>query len=592
MIVNNQIVIVFKVVVYPNITLVYTKNTETDKVCYCYISNNRNDQNTIVKIFNSKKSKDYIFIGYGCYDYDSKIITFIFNNRNREITNSELYYYTKISMPEDETKSSFFSIDLRRVAFSEKQRLSFEQISYMLGLSINNFYEREAIIEELISEKEINSVHEVLKQFEYKIKIRFELFNKYKVYAFNVDDTLLGIRFITNRYLNKTKEDFDKFISGRTRQSYFRLSQFIKHEELPQNLVLRDFILKLDEEVINSNESGKNGLNKEILLDNLKLNISAGGMRSVNNVESFICENNEIIIKYDFTSMFPTIMCNYSLFPRHLNEDFRTLYKSIRDERIKAKNEGNKEKSDFLKIVLNSAIGLMNSDWNYMYDSVMNYVIRLQSVYITLMLLDKVLPLSKRIIQVNIDGLYILTSKDQEKSLDIIIGDFQKKYNMIIETEYFTKMFQYSINDYLAIKDNGDEVSKGLFSYSEYAKSLRPKAVIDCIKENLLHNIPIKEYFNNVKNKTDFLLSTNISKNFIAKHGNCSISNEVRYYYSHGLDSYYIIRKNENNLSIVDKLSGVTIINDISDIKDNINYTPYYGLANKVIMQFKQKTLF
>ena len=82
--------------------------------------------------------------------------------------------------------------------------------------------------------------------------------------------------------------------------------------------------------------------------------------------------------------MFPTIMCNYSLFPRHLSQEFRNLYKSIRDERIKAKNEGNKERASFLKNILNSSIGLMNSDWSYMYDPVMNTCIRIQSMFITL----------------------------------------------------------------------------------------------------------------------------------------------------------------------------------------------------------------
>lgn len=593
--INNRIIICFRVLVFSNLTLVYTKNTETKKICYHYISKNHDDKNVITYIFGSIESKKYLFIGYGCKEFDCKIITFIYNNRNREISSSEIYYYSKMDLEEDESKSIFFSIDLKNIFLSEKLRLSFSQMAYQLNMSLNPYQDSEAIIEELLNKNEINVIEKILELCKDKIKKRFELFNEYRIHAFNVDDTLLGIRYITNQYLDVTGEDFDKFVSGRTQIQLFKIEEFVKCTELPQNLVLRQFIEKSNKLIINPQDSGKKAWNEELFLTNLKLSVGSGGIRSINTPKSYICKNDEIIIKYDFSSMFPTVMCNFSLFSRHLSQDFRNLYKSIRDERIKAKNEGNKEKSDFLKTVLNSAIGLMNSDWSYMYDPVMFCCVRIQAMYITLILLDKLISLCKEIIQVNVDGIFILTNKKQKQSLDIIINDFQKKYNMIIETEIFFKMFQYSVNDYLAIKDNGEEISKGLFSYSEYSKSLRPKVVIDCIKANLLHSISIKTFIDNAKsNPKDFLLSTNVSNLFCVKHGNKMVRNSVRYYYSKSRDSYYLTRVKDDKISKVDNLSGVTIVDDINyDIDiDTINLNAYYGLINKVIIQFKQLCLF
>lgn len=593
--INNRIVICFRVLVFPNLTLVYTKNTETNKICYHYISKNHNDKNVIIYIFGSIESKKYLFVGYGCKEFDCKIITFIYNNRSRTIDANEIYCYSKMSLEEDESKSIFFSIDLKNIFLSEKLRLSFSQMAYQLNMSLNPYQDSEAVIEELINENEINVLQKILELCKEKIEKRFELFNEYRIHAFNVDDTLLGIRYITNQYLDATGEDFDKFVSGRTQVQLFKVEEFVKCPELPQNLVLRQFIEKSNKLIINPQDNGKKAWNEELFLTNLKLSVGSGGIRSINTPKSYICKNDEIIIKYDFSSMFPTIMCNYSLFSRHLSQDFRNLYKSIRDERIKAKNEGNKGKSDFLKTVLNSAIGLMNSDWSYMYDPVMFSSIRIQAMYITIALLDKLIPLCKSIIQVNVDGIFVLATKKQKQFLDVVINDFQKKYNMIIETETFFKMFQYSVNDYLAIKNNGEEVSKGLFSYSEYAKSLRPKAVVNCIKENLLHNIPIKTFINNAKNNPkDFLLSTNVSNLFCVKHGDKTLRNNIRYYYSKSKNSYYLTRVKDGKISKVDNLSGVTIVDDVNyDIDINtINLNVYYGLSNKIIIQFKQLSLF
>lgn len=593
--INNKVVICFRVLVFPNLTLVYTKNTETKKICYHYISKNNDNKNAITCIFGSGETKKYLFVGYGCHDFDCKIITFIYKNRNRDVNSNEIYCYSKMNLEEDESKSIFFSIDLKNIFLSEKLRLSFSQMSYQLGMSLNPYQNSEVALEELINENEINVVESVLELCKSKIELRFELFNKYRVHAFNVDDTLLGIRYITNRYLDTTGEDFDKFISGRTQVQLFKIEEFVKCPELPQNLVLRQFVEKSNKLIINPQDSGKKTWNEELFLTNLKLSVGSGGIRSINTPKSYICKNDEIIIKYDFVSMFPTIMCNFSLFPRHLSQDFRNLYKNIRDERIMAKMEGNKGKSDFLKIILNSAIGLMNSDWSYMYDPAMFSSIRIQAMYITLVLLDKLIPLCKEVIQVNVDGVFILANKEQKQSLDITINNFQKKYNMVIETEIFTKMFQYSVNDYLAIKNNGEEISKGLFSYSEYAKSLRPKVVIDCIKANLLHNVSIKTFIDNAKsNPKDFLLSTNVSNLFCVKHGDKIVRNNVRYYYSKSKYSYYLTRAKDGKISKIDNLSGVTIVDDINrDININtINLNAYYGLANKIIIQFKQLLLF
>lgn len=581
MIISDKIVIVYRVEVYKNATVIYLYNTEKDKLYNYTIDKDRNDSDKVKKIF--KDRQNVLFVGYQNHEFDNYIINYVLSFNDATMT--DIYFFSK-EIPEDSVANKYFqSIDLCSILYSEKNRINIYQLEYNVGMGSSPFKDR---FDYNFDNPEIRCIYSVLCKNSSKINLRFELYRKYKINAINVDDTFLGIRYMTKMYLNKTKEEYQKFISGRTQPSLFKPKQFIKYSDSIKNPILKDFINKALELTINPQDSGKKAWNESIIINGLKLSVGQGGIRTINNPESFICNTDkEKIVYYDISSMFPTVMCNYSLFPRHLSQDFRSLYKSIRDERIMAKTKGNRDKSDLLKIVLNSAIGLMNNDWNYMYDPVMFCCIRIQSMFIMIELIDLLLSNDIKIIQINIDGIFIYT-KDEELS-DKIISNFFKDKDMVFEKKTFNKMFQLDVNNYIA---SGDSilVEKGLFS-TENTKILKPRIVTDAIGSNLLYNTPIKEYIDKYIYIGNAALSTNISNNFIVKHGNTICRNNIRYVYSLGKDSYKLVRYKDGKESIVDNLSGVTIIDNIKK-SVTINKQPYYAMANKVVLQFKQKTLF
>lgn len=580
MIIADKIVIVYRVEVYKNATIVYLYNTEKDKLYNYVIDKDRNDSGKIKEIF--KDRPNILFVGYQNHEFDNHIINYIISFN---VTVTDIYVYSK-EIPEDSVANKYFqSIDLCSILYSEKNRLNIYQLEYVIGKSSSPVKDE---FDYQYDNLEIKSIYSVLCKNSSKIELRFELYKKYKINAINVDDILLGIRYITKIYLNKTKEEYQKFISGRTQPSLFKPKQFVKCSNSIKNPILRGFLNKALELTINPQNSGKKAWNESIITNNLKLSVGQGGIRTINNPESFICNTDkERIVYYDISSMFPTVMCNYSLFPRHLSQDFRSLYKSIRDERIMAKMERNKDKADLLKIVLNSAIGLMNADWNYMYDPVMFCCIRIQAMFIMIELIDLLLSNDIKIIQVNVDGIFIYT-KD-EKLSDKIVSDFFKNKDMVFEKETFSKMFQLDVNNYIASRDNLC-VEKGLFSV-ENTKTLKPRIVTEAIGANLLYNTSIKEYIDKYIDINNAAISTNVGKDFLVKHGNKTCRNNVRYVYSTGRDSYKLTRYKDGKESIVDNLSGVTIIDNINK-PVTINKQPYYAMANKVILQFKQKTLF
>lgn len=589
MTIDNKIVVVFKCVCKGNITLVYTMNTDSMKKCVHYISEGHNDTNAIRYIFDSKEShKKILFCGYGNYDYDTEIINFIISMK---LTNpSDIYSHMVFYNPEENKDTLFkffYSIDLKRIWFAEKLRPNFLQAAYALNKTVT--YSDD--ISELIKSNDIDVVNEILNICKDKIELRFKLFKEKKINALSVDDTLLGIRCLTKTYLDKTEETFSSFIQGRTQPTSFVVEQFIRPIKA-KNKKIKEFIDKAMKMSINPENTGKNAWQEDLIIPNLKLSVGQGGVRSINSPEHF----RGTIFKFDFTSMFPTVMCNYSLFPRHLSQDFRNLYKSIRDERIKAKNERNKDRASFLKNILNSSIGLMNSDWNYMYDPVMNTCIRIQSMFITLGLIDRLLELEDavQIIQVNVDGVFVLAKKDTNSWLTLIaltMKTYAYELDMPYEIDYFNELWQYSVNDYVGTTYSGEVVEKGLFA-NDISKSITPQVVRIAILSNLIAGVPIKSYIDECKDGKMFLSSTNVGGGYCVLHGKETVPNSVRFVYANTKESYILVRQKDDKQSLVDKY-GCIVIYDVDKININkIDKRPYYLAANKIVMAFNQLKLF
>ena len=51
--------------------------------------------------------------------------------------------------------------------------------------------------------------------------------------------------------------------------------------------------------------------------------------------------------------MYPSLIIEYGFYPPHLGKEFLEVYKEIKDERIKAKHNGNKLKNLTLKLSIN-----------------------------------------------------------------------------------------------------------------------------------------------------------------------------------------------------------------------------------------------
>lgn len=84
----------------------------------------------------------------------------------------------------------------------------------------------------------------------------------------------------------------------------------------------------------------------------------------MNTPERFEPDENTLLLDDDVASLYPSIIIQNNVYPKHLGPEFVQVYKQIRDERIEAKRNGNKIKNETLKLAINGLTGNLQSEFS------------------------------------------------------------------------------------------------------------------------------------------------------------------------------------------------------------------------------------
>lgn len=75
-----------------------------------------------------------------------------------------------------------------------------------------------------------------------------------------------------------------------------------------------------------------------------------GGLHSSEKKQRVEADEEHCILDFDVASYYPNIVLNNRLFPRHIGDDFLTVYKSLVDRRLAAKSRASEIKKEIAKI--------------------------------------------------------------------------------------------------------------------------------------------------------------------------------------------------------------------------------------------------
>lgn len=651
MIIRGKIVYVYDIEVFQNIFHCSVKNTETNDIYKFEISERKNQLRELVKFFkqvdkyitwgdyyttNINIPTNIIFCGYNNLHYDNPIINYIIEYEDKLMQYnipticSSIFNLSKTITASSEDNIDawkhwkyqiwFDTFDILTMLYSNKLRVGLKEIQVTMQYpNVQEFvcdWTKPLPLEDFDSMidyniNDIESTSELLNRCKKDVDLRIAIEDEYGVRVLSKDGINIGMKILTQKYLEKTGLTWWDIKDLRSPMSVIPLKDvilpFIKYDSPILQRVLDD----MKNQIVSP---GRKGYENKFVFNNLRYSVGVGGIHSVNSPEIIIPRDDEMLIDIDVASLYPSMLIEYEFYPKHLGKEFLEVYKQIKDKRIEAKHNGDKVKNETLKLALNGLSGNLQNEHNFCYSPFAVMQIRINGQLLLLMLAEKLTQIGCRIVQANTDGLFVLLKKDVYSKVNSICREWEQLTKLTLEEDRFKAMYQYAINDYFAITEDNKVKEKGMFITAvKLGKGLTPKIIPKAIISFFKDGIPVEDTIKNCTDIRDFLMSEKTGKQWHVEYMNEEQQRTNRFYASTnggylwkwkdtghkegeiitytepyvGEHKYKASARQYQNMLTA---SGVTLLNKFDDkpIEERkINYRYYIMEAYKIIRDLK-----
>ena len=631
--IKERPVALYDIEVFPNCFHCLVSDSESHKKYKFEISNRKNQLEELIDFFYFKRV-EHIMCGYNNHHYDDIVINYMIFFRNTmkrfdylKICNS-LYYLSKAIIESEKTENIdkikqykyanyFYSFDLMTMLYSAAKQKSLKEVEILLGM--DNVQEFEAgfdqrlldsEIDDMIkyNENDVDATELLLNTVKDEVDLRLEVEKEWGFDALSMSNIRIGEEILL-------RQSNLKGVALEEAKSKIRRVAKIENKDiiLPfiqySNPKLKEVLFDVKNATCYPCKSDKKQKNyeKKFVLSNTCYSIGEGGIHTINEPRIFKPTADQYIGHSDVTSMYPSLAIIYKWLPVHLGKDFWNVYESLYKERVIAKRNHDELKAKAFKFALNSPIGKMQNESSWAYDPLNAYKIRMNGQLILLMLVDRLLSINCKIVQVNTDGVVYIADKANRELINKFIHEVENITKLHFDSDDYESFYQYDVNNYFGIRkgysQSGDPSlieKKGKFiTEIGLNNSMTPVIISKAVINYFLTKEPIDKFVKEDKNIRDFLMSQSVNREFKVEYGNKPVQRINRYYASNS--GYYLMRvkdkmyetKKESILSDV----GVILLNHIDSVpieERKINYQYYIGKAKTIVSEFinRQLTIF
>ena len=664
--IRGKTVYVYDIEVFQNVFHCTAKNTETGQYYKFEISCRKNELRQLVDFFYTIRNNSYswndiyttdiqfntnkIFAGYNNLHYDNAIINYIISYYDKMINMNylricdSLYNLSKIITTSDDISAwkrwkyavNFETFDILTMLYSQKLRVGLKEIQvtmqYKNVLEFAHDWTKPLdadLIDEMIEYNinDVDSTEALLNKCKDKVELRIAIEDEYGVRVLSKDGVNIGMKILTQKYLEKTGLTWWDIKDLRSPADVIALNEVILPFIEYRDPILKNVLSDMKNQIVSP---GRKGYENKFVFRGLRYSVGVGGIHSVNNPEIIIPKEDEMLIDIDVASLYPSMLIEYKFYPKHLGPEFLEVYSQIKNERIEAKHAGDKVKNETLKLALNGLSGNLQNEHNFCYSPFAVMQIRINGQLLLLMLAESLTDIGCRIVQANTDGLFVLLKKDSYSKVQEICRSWEQQTKLVLEEDRFEAMYQYAINDYIAVSEGYQEMKKLFKTNPERAlnkkgkpytsldaikddyikekgmfitkvllgKGMSPKIIPEAIRDYFVDNIPVRDTIYNCKDINKFLTYQKVDKKFSVEYNNNLIQRINRFYAStNGPYLYKCLVDSEGrrtNFTNLLTASGITILNkfDNKPIEERkINYRYYLKECLKIIEELEPKQL-
>ena len=410
-------------------------------------------------------------------------------------------------------------------------------------------------------DNDLNVTLELYKYIKKSIELRENLSLKYVVDLCSKSDAQMAESIFTV-YLEKEGVEVAKRQS-QVEGFYYRVPEWVKFKS-PEFKAMLEVVKGVE---FTLNEKGvivlPKALSQAIDFDGAKYKFGIGGLHSQEKKQVVIPSEDEFFAEWDVASMYPAIIIEQELYPKHLGPEFLDVYSSVKDERLHAKRTGDDIKNAAYKILLNGSYGKFGSKYSFLYSPELLIQTTITGQLSLLMLIESMTLAGGKVKSANTDGVNVLIKK----------ADLQKAYDAQFEWELLTSyelevtkykaVYSRDVNNYIAVKENGIK-GKGAFAVGGLMKNPNNNVCIEAVIANLESGADIAQHVNGETDVTKFCTVRKVTGGAMFRGE--EVGKVVRFY--HSVDGANLSYKKNGNK--VPKSDGCKPLMDLTtaDLND------------------------
>ena len=430
-----------------------------------------------------------------------------------------------------------------------------------------------------------------------QIELRQDIEEEFGIPCLNYSDSKIGDEMIKKYYCSEKGIQYNDL----PKKGYFRKEvkarNCIADYVTFQTPELQEFLKHVKKQIFTMTDDFKESL---VFYDNT-YTFAKGGLHTENKPKIFEADEDVEIIDWDVSSYYPAIIINNGRYPQHLGKEFLRGYKQMFEKRLELKPLAKKDKKiagivGALKLAVNSVYGKSSDMQNWIYDRQLTMFTTITGELSLLMLIEQYELNGIHVISANTDGVTIQIDKNKIDKMHELNKWWMDLTTYELERTDYAKIIFSTVNDYLAIKTNGEIKKKGDFLTDfELHKNKSGRVIPMALEQYFVHNIPIADTITNHNNIYDFALRQKASKDFhyegVAGAKRTVYNKLIRYYVSNTGEKLLKIKNPDctTNAADVSQVEAgewlMTVCNKLTKDHplDNINHAYYIERAERIV---------
>lgn len=403
-----------------------------------------NNQNELDQLY--KEYKKDIWVGFNCRNYDQYILKAILCGFDPKRVNDWIIVKQRKGW---EFSSLFNKVPLILFDVMPNPPVSLKTLEGFMGYNIH-----ETSVDFNIDRK--LTVQELAETIDYcrdDVKHTINVFLKRKG-EFDAQMDLLKAFNLPLSYLGKTQAQLAAVILD-AKKVRFKDDWEIR---LPSNVQLGKYSAVADWFLDKNNHHDDAEL--KILIAGLEHTIAWGGIHAGIPKETIVCNDDEVIFDIDVGQLYPNIMRIYKLLSRAARKP--EMLDFVLDTSMRLKAEGKKKEREPYKRQCNIFYGAEGDPFNPLYDPLHRKLVCVFGQVFLIDLIDKIEDIVL-MINSNTDGLFFKIKKSLIPELKRRVGEWEKRTKLEMEYAEYSKFISKDVNNYLAVKVNGDIHAKGAY---------------------------------------------------------------------------------------------------------------------------------